>query len=54
MPSAPAPGSSEDYKQLSRWFEIALNNMGRGLSIFDAEQRLIVCNKRYRAGSVPP
>src|SRR4029078_10201088 len=27
---------------------IALNNMGRGLSMFDTDQRLIVCNKRYR------
>ncbi len=38
----------KDFEQLSRWFEIALNNMGRGLSMFDADQRLIVCNKRYR------
>lgn len=38
----------KDFEQLSRWFEIALNNMGRGLSMFDAEQRLIVCNKRYQ------
>src|SRR5262245_24780677 len=38
----------KDYEQLSRWFEIALNNMGRGLSMFDDDQRLIVCNKRYR------
>ena len=37
-----------DFEQLNRWFEIALNNMGRGLSMFDAKQRLIVCNKRYR------
>lgn len=34
--------------QLNRWFDVALNNMGRGLSMFDAEQRLIVCNKLYR------
>ena len=26
----------QDFDQLSRWFEIALNNMGRGLSMFDA------------------
>ena len=38
----------EDFDQLNRWFEIALNNMGRGLSMFDASQRLIVCNKRYQ------
>jgi len=40
--------SKREFAQLNRWFEIALNNMGRGLSMFDADQRLIVCNKRYR------
>lgn len=35
-------------EQLNSWFELALNNMVRGLSMFDAEQRLIVCNKAYR------
>src|SRR4051794_230255 len=38
----------KEFEQLNRWFEIALNNMGRGLSMFDSKQRLIVCNKRYR------
>ncbi len=28
-------------------FETALNNMIQGLCMFDAEQRLIVCNRRY-------
>jgi diguanylate cyclase (GGDEF)-like protein len=28
--------------------EVALNHMGRGLSMFDAEHRLVVCNKLYR------
>jgi diguanylate cyclase (GGDEF)-like protein len=28
-------------------FELALENMLQGLAMFDAEQRLIVCNKRY-------
>lgn len=28
-------------------FDTALNNMVQGLCLFDAEQRLIVCNKRY-------
>ena len=44
-------GKSSDREQLERvnkWFEVALNNMARGLSMFDAEQRLIVCNKLYR------
>ena len=35
-------------QQLNRWFDIALNNMGRGLSMFDDQQRLIVCNRIYR------
>ncbi|MBI4274274.1 MAG: diguanylate cyclase, partial [Rhizobiales bacterium] len=29
-------------------FDTALNNMSQGLCMFDAEQRLIVCNDRYR------
>jgi diguanylate cyclase (GGDEF)-like protein len=33
--------------QLNRCLELALNNMARGLSMFDANQRLIVCNKMY-------
>lgn len=35
-------------ERLNTWFEIALNNMVRGLSMFDADQRLIVCNDSYR------
>jgi diguanylate cyclase (GGDEF)-like protein len=35
-------------EQLNGWFDIALNNMVRGLSMFDADQRLIVCNNTYR------
>ena len=35
-------------EQLNSWFDIALNNMVRGLSMFDAQQRLIVCNNSYR------
>jgi diguanylate cyclase (GGDEF)-like protein len=34
--------------ELNRCLDVALNNMGRGLSMFDAEARLIVCNKLYR------
>lgn len=40
--------SKRQLTQLNRWFDVALNNMGRGLSMFDGEQRLIVCNKLYR------
>ncbi len=35
-------------EQLNSWFELALNNMVRGLSMFDADERLIVCNQSYR------
>jgi diguanylate cyclase (GGDEF)-like protein len=38
----------QQLEQLNSWFEIALDNMARGLSMFDAQQRLIVCNKIYR------
>jgi diguanylate cyclase (GGDEF)-like protein len=38
----------QQLEQLNGWFEIALDNMARGLSMFDAQQRLIVCNKIYR------
>lgn len=34
--------------QLNTRFEIALNNMARGLSMFDADGCLIVCNALYR------
>ncbi|MGE0023840.1 MAG: putative bifunctional diguanylate cyclase/phosphodiesterase [Hyphomicrobium sp.] len=34
--------------QVNARFEVALNNMARGLSMFDAERRLIVCNGLYR------
>ncbi len=40
-------GDSEQLTQLNRCLELALNNMARGLSMFDANQRLIVCNSRY-------
>jgi diguanylate cyclase (GGDEF)-like protein len=31
----------------SRRFNAALDNMSHGLSIFDAEMRLVICNRRY-------
>ncbi len=34
--------------RLNSWFEVALNNMARGLSMFDADRNLIVCNSLYR------
>jgi diguanylate cyclase (GGDEF)-like protein len=38
---------NEKLEELNTCFEAALNHMGRGLSMFDAEQRLVVCNKAY-------
>jgi PAS domain-containing protein len=38
----------KQLEQVNGWFEIALDNMARGLSMFDSQQRLIVCNKVYR------
>lgn len=37
----------DQLAQLNRCLELALNNMARGLSMFDANQRLIVCNRTY-------
>ncbi len=39
---------SNQIDELNRRLEIALNNMGRGLSMFDADARLVMCNKLYR------
>jgi diguanylate cyclase (GGDEF)-like protein len=36
-----------ELKQLNRRIDIALNNMAHGLCMFDAEQKLIVCNRTY-------
>jgi PAS domain S-box-containing protein len=35
-------------------FDAALNNMSRGLCMFDGERRLIVCNKRYEMYALTP
>lgn len=39
---------SREIEKLNGWFDIALNNMTRGLSMFDADGRLVVCNRMYR------
>jgi diguanylate cyclase (GGDEF)-like protein len=39
---------TQKLAQINSWFEVALNNMARGLSMFDAARRLIVCNGLYR------
>ncbi|MCX7313532.1 MAG: EAL domain-containing protein [Alphaproteobacteria bacterium] len=36
-----------ELKQLNRRIDIALNNMTHGLCMFDAEHKLIVCNRTY-------
>ena len=38
----------EQLARLNQWLEVALNNMARGLSMYDTEQRLILCNDVYR------
>ncbi len=43
-----AGSDKEQLARLNRWLEVALNNMARGLSMFDTEQRLILCNDIYR------
>jgi diguanylate cyclase (GGDEF)-like protein len=35
-------------EQMNFWLDVALNNMTRGLSLFDADQRLVVCNQIYQ------
>lgn len=44
----PNDAQTKLFVELNRCLDVALNNMGRGLSMFDAETRLIVCNKLYR------
>jgi PAS domain-containing protein len=45
---AAQPEKQQQLEKLNGCCEIALNNMSRGLSMFDSEQRLIVCNAAYR------
>lgn len=37
-----------DNVRLTHLLDIALNNMARGLSMFDADRRLVLCNRVYR------
>ncbi len=39
--------SDDMIKEQSRRFEAALTNMAQGLCMFDADHRLIVCNRKY-------
>ncbi|MEZ5853450.1 MAG: EAL domain-containing protein [Hyphomicrobiaceae bacterium] len=36
-------------EQLNQWLDIAFNNMARGLSLYDSDERLVVCNAAYAA-----
>ena len=38
---------AEQLREQSMRFDVALSNMSQGLCLFDREQRLIVCNRRY-------
>jgi PAS domain-containing protein len=38
----------EELRRQNEQLDAALDNMLQGLAMFDAEQRLIVCNRRYR------
>ncbi len=39
--------NSTEMLRLNGWFDLALNNMHGGLSIFDQNQDLVMCNERY-------
>lgn len=40
--------NSDEMLRLNGWFDLALNNMQTGLSIFDQNQELVMCNERFR------
>jgi two-component sensor histidine kinase/PAS domain-containing protein len=39
--------SKLSLEQVNLWLNVALKNMAHGLSMFDKDQRLILCNERY-------
>lgn len=39
--------NSDQMLKLNGWFDLALSNMQGGLSIFDQNQELVMCNERY-------
>lgn len=39
--------NSDEMLRLNGWFDLALNNMQSGLSIFDQKQELVMCNERF-------
>jgi len=38
-----------ELEQVNRRLDVAINNMSHGLSMFDADMHLIICNERFRA-----
>lgn len=40
--------NNDEILRLNGWFDLAMDNMVRGMSIFDKENRLVMCNERYR------
>ena len=45
QPSIDSP--EEKFREQGRLFNTAVNNMSQGLVMFDAAERLLVCNRRY-------
>lgn len=39
--------NSSEILRLNSWFDLALNNIHGGLSIFDQNRELVMCNERY-------
>jgi PAS domain S-box-containing protein len=39
--------SNQSLERVNLWLSTALKNMAHGLSLFDKDQRLILCNERY-------
>jgi len=39
--------TEELFREQARLFDIAVNNMSQGLCMFDAAERLMICNRRY-------
>ena len=40
-------GSQQELQEQKLRLDTAINHMGEGLCMFDAEKRLVVCNDRY-------
>jgi diguanylate cyclase (GGDEF)-like protein len=48
-------GSQRELQEQKFMLDTAINNMGEGLCMFDAEKRLVVCNDRYaKMYQLPP